>query len=80
MQPQDVGMAYTKYRKESYMSVIENVKKIASDKNISLSRLENDSGLGNGTIGKWKDSMPNVSTISKVATVLEVPIEDLLKE
>lgn len=62
------------------MSVIENVKKIASDKNVSLSQLEIDSGLGNGTIGKWKDSSPNMSTLLKVATALEVSIYDLLKE
>lgn len=62
------------------MSVIENVKRIASEKNISLSKLEKDSGLGNGTIGKWKDSAPNVSTLLTVAETLEVSIHDLLEE
>ena len=48
-------------------------------KNISISALEKKAGLGNGTIGKWRDSKPNVETLSKVADALNVSLSRLMK-
>ncbi|MBQ6968066.1 MAG: helix-turn-helix transcriptional regulator [Lachnospiraceae bacterium] len=46
----------------------------------TMTSVERAAGLGNGIIGKWKSSSPNVSSLQKVAAVLKCPIEDLLKK
>lgn len=60
--------------------IYENVKAIADKKGISIYELEKKAGLGNGTIGKWNDVSPNVENLSKVAKVLNVSINTLIKE
>lgn len=64
------------------VSILKNVKKLAKERNISLTNLELKAGLGNGTIGKWDDikGLPNMSTLKAVADALEVPLTDLLDE
>jgi len=60
--------------------IYENVKAIADKKGISIYELEKKAKLGNGTIGKWNDVSPNVENLSKVAKVLNVSINTLIKE
>ena len=60
--------------------IYENVVKEARKQGISLTVLEEKAGLGNGTIGKWKTSVPNIGTLQKVAAALSVPLSRLLKE
>lgn len=57
-----------------------NVKKICDEKGISISQLEKDAGLSNGSIGKWKNCMPQSDSLYAVAKVLKVKMETLLKE
>lgn len=58
--------------------MLEKVKKLAAEKGMNISSLEKKAGIGNGTIGRWKESKPNLKTIEKVAEVLEIPVEELL--
>ena len=60
--------------------VFENVKRICDEKGITISQLEKEAGLGNGTIGGWKNSSPRVDSLQAVARVLKVKVEKLLKE
>lgn len=59
--------------------IYENIRELCMKKNISISALEKKAGLGNGTIGKWRDSKPNVETLSKVADALNVSLSRLMK-
>jgi transcriptional regulator with XRE-family HTH domain len=59
--------------------IYENIRELCAKKNISISALEKKAGLGNGTIGKWRDSKPNVETLSKVADALNVSLSRLMK-
>lgn len=59
--------------------IYENIKAICEEKNISISALEKKAALGNGTIGKWRDSKPKVDTLAKVAGVLNVSLSRLMK-
>ena len=59
--------------------IYENIKAICEEKNISISALEKKAALGNGTIGKWRDSKPNVDTLVKVADALNVSLSRLMK-
>lgn len=60
--------------------VYENVKKICDKKGINISQLEKEAGLGNGTIGGWRNSAPRVDSLQAVAKVLKVKMEKLLQE
>jgi transcriptional regulator with XRE-family HTH domain len=60
--------------------VYDNIKSIAEKKGMSIAEIEKKAGIGNGTIGRWSESYPNVDSIVKVAKVLSVSINTLVKE
>lgn len=57
---------------------IEKIRSLAKMQDMSLTELEEQAGLANGTIGKWSSSSPRISSIEKVANVLKVQIQELL--
>lgn len=61
------------------MNIYNNVKKIADRKGFSIRKLEREAGIGNGTIRRWGDVSPSVENLIKVANVLGVYPERLLK-
>lgn len=61
------------------MLIYETVKAIAEKRGISLKQLEVKAGIGNGTIGKWRESAPSVDTLKKVADALDVTVSTLVK-
>lgn len=60
------------------MSVYENVCLYANKKNIPIYLLEQKAGLGNGTIGKWKDGEATIGSLKKVADALGVDVKKLI--
>lgn len=60
--------------------IYENVKRLSDEKGISISRLEKEAGLGNGTISGWKTSAPRLDSLQAVAKVLKVKVDKLLKD
>jgi transcriptional regulator with XRE-family HTH domain len=60
--------------------IYEKVKSLADKKGMNISELEKRAGLSNGTIGKWRDSKPLAENLAKVAKVLNVSVNTLLKE
>lgn len=58
--------------------IYENIKRICTDKGISISELEKKSGLGNGTIKKWETSSPTINKLEAVAKILDASIVDIL--
>lgn len=56
------------------------IKRLCTERNISISQLEKEAGLGNGTISGWKESMPRIDSLQAVARVLKVSVDDLLSE
>lgn len=58
----------------------DKIKAIASEKNISIYRIERDLSLSNGAISKWNKSIPSVTTLKSVADYLRVPLEKLLED
>jgi len=59
--------------------IYETVKAIAEKRGISLKQLEVKAGIGNGTIGKWREANPSVDTLKKVADALGVTVSTLVK-
>ena len=60
--------------------VYENVKKMCDKKGITIAQLERESGLPNGTIGKWRKFNPTAKSLQAVAKVLKTKMETLLQE
>ncbi len=55
------------------------VAKLANEKGISIKALEEEAGLGNGTISKWQVTKPNIGSLEKVAKCLGVSVVDIIK-
>lgn len=62
--------------------IYENIEKLCGKRGISVKALESAAGLGNGTIGKWKNPSysPSLASLQKVSNALGVSISTLLKE
>ena len=57
----------------------ERVLKIAAEKGLSIYKLEQMAGLGNGTIGKWRNGKEiRSNTLMKVSKALDVSVDYLL--
>ena len=61
------------------MDIYGNVSRIAFERGLSLARVERESGIANGTIGKWREQTPRVETVAKVAEYFGVTIDELVK-
>lgn len=60
-----------------YQKIIGYCKK----NNISIAAFEKKCGIGNGTIGKWKDGgNPSLETLQKIVSITGIPIEEWTKE
>lgn len=58
----------------------DKIKEICKERGMSVKELERQSGLGEGTIKKWSEFYPRVDSLMKVASVLGVTIDELIKE
>ena len=59
--------------------IFDNIQRIASERNITLQKRENECKLGNGTISKWKENNnPKVNNLKAVADYLGTSLETLL--
>lgn len=57
----------------------DKVKAICEEKGMSIHALEVQAVIGNGTIRAWNTSKPNLDSLNKVASVLNVKVTDLLE-
>ncbi len=62
------------------LPIYKNIKAIAKEKGIPLCHIERKAGISAGSINHWNENSPLVSTLQKVADVLEVDISTLTKE
>lgn len=60
--------------------VYEIIKAIADKKGMAIREVEEKAQVGNGVIGKWRESSPRLETLTAVANALEVPLSELLKD
>jgi transcriptional regulator with XRE-family HTH domain len=58
--------------------IYDKIKKICKEKGLSVTYVEKKAELGNGLISKWNDSVPSVANLKKVASILEVTVDDLI--
>lgn len=56
---------------------VELIRTLAKQKGVSITKLEEILGFGNGTIGKWVKQSPSCDKLSAVADYLSVSIDYL---
>ena len=60
--------------------LVDTIRRLCKDNQISLYRLELDCGIPNGTINKWDRNTPSVLKVKAVADYFGVTVDDLLTE
>ena len=58
--------------------LLDNIKKLCSQKRISLSQLESDVKLGKKTVFRWNEVSPSVDKLKRVADYFGVTVDELL--
>lgn len=60
------------------MNLLERIQELCKQKNLSVTKLEQELNLGKSTIMKWSNASPSVDKLNKVANYFEVSIDYLL--
>lgn len=60
--------------------IFDTISRKASQKGMSINSLEAKAGISTGSVYKWNTVSPTVRNLSKVASVLECTIDELLQE
>jgi transcriptional regulator with XRE-family HTH domain len=60
------------------MSLVENIKTLCKQKNISIPKLENEFGFGHGAVYNWDKNSPSIDKLQKVAEYFGVSTDYLL--
>ena len=60
------------------MDLYEKIKELAAQKNVSISRLEEELGFSNASLKRWKNSNPGADKLTKVADYFHVSVDYLL--
>ena len=59
--------------------IYENILTLCKARNLSVRRLEQETGLGNGIIAGWKQKHPRVDTLLAVADYFGVTLDELVR-
>lgn len=58
--------------------IFDKITALCAERKISISKLEEETGLGNATIRKWKSSWPSVEKLKRVADYFGVTVDSLI--
>lgn len=59
--------------------ILDNIKALCEQNNMTISRLEKECGFGNATIRMWENSDPGAKKLKVVADYFNVTVDQLLK-
>lgn len=60
------------------MTVYERIENLRKSNGISQGKLEKELGFSNGSISKWKNSMPKLERLQKIADYFGVTVDYLM--
>ena len=60
------------------MNVLDRIRKILDEKDMSISELERLSNISRGTVGKWDKVIPSADKLQRVAQTLGTSMDYLL--
>ena len=61
------------------MDLLDKIISLCDKKGITISRLEKETGLANGSIKKWRKAYPSADRLLRVAEYFNVSIDFLLR-
>lgn len=61
------------------MTLVDKIRTLANQRDMSLPQLEVELGLGNGTISRWRTSSPNTEKLLRIAKYFHVSMDYLLE-
>ena len=60
------------------LTLVDKIRALANQRDMSLPQLELELGLGNGTISRWRSSSPNTDKLKKIADYFGISMDYLL--
>ena len=60
------------------LTLVDKIRTLARQRDMSLPQIEQELGLGNGTISRWRNSSPNTEKLQKIADYFNVSMDYLL--
>lgn len=60
--------------------IYKNIQKLCKEKGVTVAEVERTLGFGNGIIGRWRESVPRIDNVKKVADYFGVTLEYFLEE
>lgn len=60
--------------------MLEIIKRLCAQRSITIRQLESSAGITERAIYRWDENTPSVDKVKRVADVLGVTVDDLLKE
>ena len=58
--------------------IVDSIKKLCRDNNITVSQLEKETGMSQGLVSKWKDKIPSLDKIVDIADYFHVSIDEVV--
>lgn len=58
--------------------IVSNIRTLCKARNMTLARLEKETGLSNGSIARWDEHSPSVERVKKVADYFGVSIDSIV--
>ncbi len=58
--------------------IYDRIRKVAKERELTIKQLEEEAGLGNGTLRRWNNTSPSIDNLIKVAKILSVSVDALL--
>lgn len=62
------------------MAIFDNIRKLAKEQKITITKIEQDNGFARGLLCKWNNVSPTITNVKKVADYLGVTVDDLIKD
>jgi transcriptional regulator with XRE-family HTH domain len=60
--------------------LVKNIRRLCQEHDISIKKLEETLGIGNGIIARWETSAPSVTRVKAVADYFGVTVDELLTD
>lgn len=60
--------------------MLEQIRRLCTEKGITIFKLERDLGFGNGTVRGWATANPQSDKLKRVADYFGVTVDELLKD
>lgn len=60
--------------------IVSNIRTLCKARNMTIARLEKETGLSNGSIARWDEHSPSVERVKKVADYFGVSLDSIVQK